>query len=319
MLKVLILSLFALAQAGGSERVNLRAIFWRVSDESSKILETTRKQAVELFIFELTAEDEKSLSELKSEYLKEFPQANAHLSDIDFLHKLFTVSEFRFVDLEGDGIYELVASLDNSGRAFYNTVIVIRKRNGRFESQGITSWNPRDYSRHDFSKELVDLNGDGVKEIVAYQPMTDYEGAVNPIAFWPSVYQWSGQSYIKADEQFPEFYKTRVIPELEKEINAIRQREELEDLEKEILSSYYYLPLFKALRITGVDQKAGFNKAVSWVATGVEQLKKNAIVVFEDLADEDSIRYLESLARQRDAVISERVQRALDAIKKKRE
>jgi len=157
MLKAILLSSFMLLQAGGSERVDLRAISWRVSDENDKILKTTKKQDVELLIFEITSGDGKSLSEWKSDYLKEFPTANADLSDIDFLHKIFTVGEFRFVDLDSDGIYELVASLDNTGRAFYNTIKVIRKRGGGLESQGITSWNPKDYSSSLSERKCVPL------------------------------------------------------------------------------------------------------------------------------------------------------------------
>jgi hypothetical protein len=69
--------------------------------------------------------------------------------------------------------------------------------------------------------------------------------------------------------------------------------------------------------LTGVDQRAGFNKAVSWVGTDVEQLKKNAIVVFEDLADAEAARYLKLLAHDGNRSVSERAKRALEAIKKK--
>jgi hypothetical protein len=126
------------------------------------------------------------------------------------------VGDFEFEDINNDGVYELIVSHDFSGRGFINGIMIIYRTDGGFASQGIPSWNPDNYSGHDFSREIIDLNGDGLKEIIAYQPITEYEGAVNPMAFWPSVYRWNGKGYIKADEEFSEFYKTGVIPKLEK-------------------------------------------------------------------------------------------------------
>jgi hypothetical protein len=317
MLKKIVIASLILVQGGGTDKVNLRTNSWRVASEDSRVLRAATKQDVELFVFEITSEDGRPLSELKAEYLKDTPTARRDLSDIEFLHRLFTVGEFRFVDLNGDGTYDLVASLDTTGRAFYVTAIIVRKVKQGFTYERIGSWNPENFAGHDFSKEIVDLNGDGVMEIIAHETMTEYEGAVNPIAFWPSVLRSNGEKYLKADEEFPEFYKTRIIPELEKKIESVRTRDDLREIEKEEVSSYYYLPLFRAQRIIGADRKAGFSNAVRWINTGSERLKKNAIVVFEDVGDKDSVKYLQLLAADKDTIISEKAQRALEAVKQR--
>ena len=66
------------------------------------------------------------------------------------------VCGWEFVDLNNDGVNELVVSLDYSGRKFCNPVVLISKAGDVFRTQSVWAWNVPNVS--DIVK---DLNNDG--------------------------------------------------------------------------------------------------------------------------------------------------------------
>lgn len=60
-----------------------------------------------------------------------------------------------------------------------------------------------------------DLDADGDAEIIIKHYVGDYDGA-GTIAVWPAIYKWNGNIYIRADEQFPDYYAQNVAPKYER-------------------------------------------------------------------------------------------------------
>lgn len=58
---------------------------------------------------------------------------------------------------------------------------------------------------------LQDLDKNGVPEIVMKQFIGDYEG-VSTRVDWTAIYQWTGETYVRADEKYPRYYARHVVP-----------------------------------------------------------------------------------------------------------
>lgn len=125
-----------------------------------------------------------------------------------------TVGEARFVDLDRDGNLELVATVDYSGRGFFNNIVVVRQQQGDFTWTGITN-NGR--SIEDLPAHLVDANGDGVPELVLEKFMDRYEGALR-VPVETVIYRWGSAGFRDESDAFPEYYRARVIPDLEQQL-----------------------------------------------------------------------------------------------------
>lgn len=62
---------------------------------------------------------------------------------------------------------------------------------------------------------INDLDKDGISEIIIKHFIGDYDGS-GTIAVWTAIYKWDGKNYIRADEQFPEYYAKYVVPKYQK-------------------------------------------------------------------------------------------------------
>jgi hypothetical protein len=131
-----------------------------------------------------------------------------------------TVGEARFVDLDRDGTLELVATVDYSGRGFFNNVVVVRQRQGHLSWTGVSN-NGR--SIEDLPAHLVDANGDGVPELVLEKYMDRYEGALR-VPVETVIYRWGPAGFRDASDAFPQYYRGHVIPALEKQLAQVSSR-----------------------------------------------------------------------------------------------
>lgn len=125
-----------------------------------------------------------------------------------------TVGEARFVDLDRNGTLELVATVDYSGRGFFNNVVVVRQQQDDFTWTGVSN-NGR--SIEDLLAHLVDANGDGVPELVLEKFIDRYEGALQ-VPVETVIYRWGSAGFRDESDAFPEYYRTRVIPQLEERL-----------------------------------------------------------------------------------------------------
>src|ERR1700722_1812718 len=67
------------------------------------------------------------------------------------------IGEFIWADLEGNGAYQLIVTLDVNSRHFYNSLVVYTRDSfGRLASQDIRGW-----AIGNLSKLIRDINGNG--------------------------------------------------------------------------------------------------------------------------------------------------------------
>jgi hypothetical protein len=132
-----------------------------------------------------------------------------------------TVGEFAWVDLAGDGQYQLVVTLDLSGRAYFDYVAIYRRsRTGKVRRQWIEGQDVK------LGRAIRDLDGDGTKELILLSGIDsgDPRGfAWGPSRVWPKVYRLRSGSYVDGSAAFATYYDQEVLPPLEKEIDEARQ------------------------------------------------------------------------------------------------
>jgi len=62
---------------------------------------------------------------------------------------------------------------------------------------------------------LNDFDGEGTPEILIKHCVGEYEGG-DFSAVWPAIYKWNGNNYVRADDEFPEYYAQEVVPKYRK-------------------------------------------------------------------------------------------------------
>jgi hypothetical protein len=109
------------------------------------------------------------------------------------------ITEIQWVDLAGDGKYEL-AMTDRSGPCCQYLTIYWQEPHGEVRTQTLGEAGK-------LSETLRDLNGDGKKELILYSYLTSdgYRGGVHPAPMWPRVYRLEGGKYVEASRDFPDF------------------------------------------------------------------------------------------------------------------
>jgi len=109
----------------------------------------------------------------------------------------------------GDGNVQLVASVDYSGRRFFNTVLVVRRTGTGYAVQRLPALNVTS-----LAAAVVDLDGDGRQELVLPTALTPYLGAAYPQAKWDAIYAWSGKLYVESTATYAGYYRANVLAPL---------------------------------------------------------------------------------------------------------
>jgi hypothetical protein len=305
-----VLLLFActnLSQSIGSSRErNITTMSWRVGGSDEIDLRKTPKEQLVRFVYRV-------IQQGQDEYARE------HYSPLEKL----SIGDYAFRDFDGDGNLEFVASIDVAGRPFFNTVFVTGKAVDQFAYDKVASWG----EKHDFSKEISDLNKDGVLELIAKErwiyPLPEphleeafdkYGGWILADYSWVAIYNWQNGKLTNVSSEFPEFYREKFLPSLEQSIAQIRRFKEASDESKRSLASHYQVLVFKAQRLLG-NKTAGLQEAIAWADSGTQILQENAIRIFREIRDAEAIKQLEQLAQGRNSGIARQARNALEALK----
>lgn len=262
------------------------------------------------------------------------------------------VGDFKWVDLDSDGVYDLLVSVDYSGRAFYNTLYIVKQKKDIFTYQEIRAENIErlDGTIEDIYKEtygsmqicfkgckliISDMDNDGYMELILPQRLTEYYGA-RPIAIWTSIYKFNGTKFEDASNQFKDFYKTVMLPKVDSDISETNKAAEAfhakvlsgkhdytekdikfyEEIYEEGLSTDWIIR-DKISRLTGENTKAGLERAKGWAKSPNSNLRENAIIVFKEIKDDESLNNLKLLTLDNNTMVADKARQAIKEIKKK--
>ncbi len=198
--------------------------------------------------------------------------------------------DFGWFDLAGDGRYQL-AVISSIGRGPNWLDINWQDAPGKMRKDGGDSFAG---AAAKLSETFRDLNGDGKLEIVL-------STALGVNAAWPQILRVQNGGWVDASREFPRFYDTEVLPQLEKDIGEARENVAkhqgdpkpspgpLFDLaergwrEPQRLLASLLMRRDKILRVLGRDPNAGLAGAREWVKSDDPELVQDAVDVFEDI------------------------------------
>jgi hypothetical protein len=246
------------------------------------------------------------INKIKSEDVQEF--INKLLGDVDNMGKL---GEFKLIDLNKDKKYELLATIDYSGRAFYNTLVIVRKTNDTYEHQKLNAFNITN-----IDNIIIDLDDDGIKEILLTNLFGTYRG-INPVPRWTDIYRWDGRKYRLASNEFPKYYEEKIVS-LEKKVDELSREIKDKRIGSENLKYYqlkveaYYIEIEKAKRLLKPKSKEGLERALRLFRSDDVDSRFDALVIFEDIGDEQSIKLLKESIKDPNPGIAAQAQMLLD-------
>lgn len=263
-----------------------------------------------------------------------------------------SAGDFKWVDLDSDGVYELFVTVDYSGRAFFNNLYIVKQKKDTFTYKTISTENIErlDGTIEDLYSDtygslqicfkgckliINDVDNDGYMELILPQRLTEYYGA-RPMAIWTAIYKWNGKEFQDASEKFKDFYKKVMLPKVDLNIREANKAAEVfrakllsgkhdytekdikfyEEIYEEGLSTDWIIR-DKISRLIGEDPKAGLERAKKWMNSSNDNLRKNAIVVFGEIKDEESIKQLEELSFDPDKIVADKAKYILDKIRKR--
>ncbi len=206
---------------------------------------------------------------------------------------------FTWVDLAGDGKYELLVSRYN--KAIKDLTIFWQEAPGKLRVQYYLG------ASIDPNETIEDLNGDGKKELILMAKL-DSESRPNsnfaPVAVWPQVCRLQNGHYVEASRDFPRYYDDTILPPLEKAMSEMRQgvaeqqrepkptpgpkygtQEQVDATwrEPERRLAAYVMIRDKILRVLGRDPNAGLAEAREWMKSPDPELAEDAVVVLKDM------------------------------------
>jgi len=207
---------------------------------------------------------------------------------------LSAISDFRFNDLDADGQLELLASVDFTGRGFFNTVVIVRRTGSAFAVQQIDT-----IGVDTLAGAVADLKNDGKKELLISKSITPYLGATTPQAKWTSVYGWSGPLLTDMSQQFSTYYVSSLLPTLKQTLDNLRTSQP-GTLAVDIAQIQYD----KTLRVSGQDPNAGLAQALIWASSTDPVYRILAASVLADIGTPTALSTLNSLTQDQNSEVA---------------
>jgi hypothetical protein len=206
------------------------------------------------------------------------------------------ISGFTWADLAGDGKYELLMTVVTKCCGYL--FICWQEAPGKLRVQSYQG------AGYDLAQMIRDLNGDGKQELILYGHV-DTDDRIStlpaPVAEWPQVYRLQNGRYVEASREFPRFYDSEILPELEKGMSEARQDVAAQHGKPKPTPGPQFIqqkgdwPLppralaagvmerDKILRVLGRDPEAGLSQAWEWVKSDDPYLVQDAVDTLEDI------------------------------------
>jgi|GEM_PF-3115660 len=204
-----------------------------------------------------------------------------------------TLGDYRVLDLDNDGRADLIATVDYSGRRFFNHLLVLHDGGKRLTVQVVDAWNIES-----LDGAVQDLNGDGRVEILLRQSLTPYLGA-KPMAGWTAVFRFEGDKLVDQSERFPQFYDTRILAPIEREL-AVPEGDSKAPYDKDLLT----LERDKVLRVLGRVPAAGLDWALSLARSEDPVRRIFALSVLAEVGGSEATAVLKALGEDLDPQVA---------------
>jgi len=130
-----------------------------------------------------------------------------------------SVEEFTFEQLERGKMY-LVASVDGSGRGLYYATAFANCGSPQLCTSGVVY----DAPPHDYCRDVVDLDGNGVKAIIAKELAGGYEGGNSVYIFTYKIYKVVHGTPVNVSARYKAYYESTLLPRMQADLDRARAR-----------------------------------------------------------------------------------------------
>jgi hypothetical protein len=185
---------------------------------------------------------------------------------------VYAINGYKFAPLEKNKLY-LVAPTDASGRAFFTELTFIHCDSSQSCVVGGVSADPP----HNLSEELVDIDGDGVDEIVVKELAGGYEGVRTLPAFTYSIYRIASGQAVDVSDHYPGYYTSTILPRMKADADAVKAKTEQQSTTSPVADALIILVQDDYRRRILKQQTAGLEHATQWAHSGNERLELLAI------------------------------------------
>lgn len=230
---------------------------------------------------------------------------------------------YRVRDLNSDGFYELVGTLDQPCSGCPTLLWVVSVEAGQLKIYRFrTHWG-------DVDRDVVDLNKDGAFEILARSVLAESNSHAEAVG-WVDIYTWdeSQQTYVLANTRFPDYYLNvygkanearlrqaeardpvihPVVPERGVEWNRRWRENEIADTQ---------MALDKVQRVLKINPLAGYDRAVEWLKSPNRALRRNAVTVLEDIGDAEAVKHLQRAVGDPDPLVNQAAKSAIQRLRR---
>jgi hypothetical protein len=180
----------------------------------------------------------------------------------------------------------LVISIDVNGRHFCNDIEVIHRGPNGLTVQGIEAWDT------DNVKDLVcDIGKNGTNVLVIPTALSDYEGANSCSGAWSRIFTMQAGVLADRSAAFREFYRER-LHSLPAEMQKLRSRDPEDATGDNAIC--LQMESDKIRRFLGISPKAGEARAMQWINSRNEFLRRKGIAVLAGIGDQKSMEVLRS-------------------------
>jgi hypothetical protein len=252
------------------------------------------------------------------------------------MHPVYAMESFRFVSLEKDRIY-LVAVTDITGRDFFNCLEIIL-----CDGKKCDMWDQHSDAENDLNEQLVDIDGDGVFEMITTELAGGYDGATSRPLYLYSIRKFMNGDMVDVSSKYLKYFQDHILPKMEadkrevektfkflnapkpiraqdsdrrptiEEETALRQYEAHETKWKaKATAELQYVQDEYHRRVLG-EKTAGLENALRWAESDELEIKRFGIAVLELIESPLAAAAIQKLASSPDTSISERARMALD-------
>jgi hypothetical protein len=220
------------------------------------------------------------------------------------------IGEFRFAALEKNRI-DLVATIDSSGRQLFYSVIGICQSDTGYRHFTLASAPP-----HLLAREVIDLGGTGVNQLIAKRLVGQYHGAQTTPAFWHSIYKVEGCVPKDVSPEYPKFYQNEVLPEFAFIERALSQSENPgKNARKEYEAEAAFVEL-KYQQLILKRPNAGIQQALSWAESPDPDIQMLAVDILRGASTPVAMSVLHRLEAAPNYEVSQAAKAALGTTSK---
>ncbi len=204
----------------------------------------------------------------------------------------------QWLDLNSDGVDELLIENDISGRGFRHLQVVFQHTE-HYQLQTFSLQRGNRFSGEPFQ----DLDGDGYIELVIEESVGPYWGWRSP-AFQLVIYGLLHHRYVVQSDRHRIYYINNLLPRLESERQRLKSRivddkascdRSMLECEKD-LAAVELSSVLNSWVVTERIEKRAIVMAKSWASSGDSDLKALSLPVFERSNDQSVLSYLRQLA-----------------------